>query len=189
MKPNNEERAAESNTSDVFFDNCGIRVLKSIRRIIRAVDIHSRKLNNDFNTTAPQMICLYSLVKEGRMTQSELAKHVNMGMSTINGVIDRLEKKELIVRERDTKDRRKVFVNVTDAGKELTYSAPSLLQDKLSNALRQLPELEQAAIAMSLERVVQLMEVEHLEASPNLVPNSLINEGITTTTGNASSSV
>lgn len=99
-----------------------------------------------------------------------------MGVSTINGVIDRLEKKELVIRERDTTDRRKVFVRLTDSGRELTKAAPSLLQERLSDSLRSLPKLEQAAIALSLERVVELMEVEHLDASPNLVPNSQLNE-------------
>jgi DNA-binding MarR family transcriptional regulator len=162
--------------SDKFFETYGLRVLQALRRIIRAVDIHSRKLNHDFNITAPQMICLYSLDKAGQITQSELSEKVSMGISTINGVIDRLEKKGLVNRQRDTVDRRKVFVSVTDSGRELTKSAPLLLQDRFSNALRNLPELEQAAIALSLERVVKLMEAEHLETSPNLVPNSQIND-------------
>lgn len=68
------------------------------------------------------------------------------------------------------------FITVTESGKEVTKSAPSLLQERFSEALRNLPELEQAAIALSLERVVELMEAGHLEASPNLVPNSQINE-------------
>ena len=171
-----ETPSTSSEVSDDFFETCGLRILKALRRIIRAVDIHSRKLNNDFKITAPQMICLYSLDKGGQMTQSELSDQVSMGISTINGVIDRLEKKELVVRQRDTKDRRRVFVTVTETGKELTKSAPSLLQERFSNALRNLPELEQAAIALSLERVVELMEAEHLDASPNLVPNSQIND-------------
>ncbi|MBN2375639.1 MAG: MarR family transcriptional regulator [Sedimentisphaerales bacterium] len=154
---------------DYFFETYGMRILTALRRIIRAVDIHSHKLNHDFNITAPQMICLYGLVESGEMTQSELARQVHMGISTINGVIDRLEKKGLVIRQRDTKDRRKVFVRFTDAGRELTKAAPALLQERFSESLLELEELEQAAIALSLERVVQLMEVEHLEASPNLV--------------------
>lgn len=161
--------------SDEFFETCGLRVLTAIRQIIRAVDIHSRKLNNEFNITAPQMICLYALAKSGKMTQSELSKQVCMGTSSINGVIDRLEKKELVTRQRDTKDRRRVFVTVTDAGKKIIQSAPLLLQERFSDALRSLSELEQAAIALSLERVVELMGAEHLDASPNLIPNSQIN--------------
>ena len=171
-----EKRSSDFSSTDEFFETCGIRVITSLQRIIRAVDIHSRKLNSDFNITVPQMICLYSLVKAGEITQSELSKRVNMGMSTINGIIDRLEVKKLVVRERDTKDRRKVLLRVTESGKELTRSAPLLLQDKLSQSLRNLPELEQASIALSLERVVQLMEAEGVEASPNLVTSLQIKE-------------
>ena len=159
-----QEMVSTHESSDEFFETCGLRVLHALRRIIRAVDIHSRKLNNDFKITAPQLICLYSLVKGGEMTQSELSKQVSMGISTINGVIDRLEKKGLVIRQRDTQDRRKVFITVTEAGKMISKSTPSLLQDRLSDSLRNLPELEQAAIALSLERVVTLMEAEHLDA-------------------------
>lgn len=154
--------------TDIFFETCGLRILRALRRIIRAVDIHSRKLNHDYKITTPQMMCLYSLAKGGAMTQTALARQVNMGVSTLNGVIDRLEAKGLVVRRRDVQDRRKVFVEVTEAGRSVTGSAPHLLQDRFSEALRGLPELEQAAIALSLERVVELMEAEHLDDSPHL---------------------
>ena len=170
---NNQYNDAQS--SDEFFETCGLRILKAIRRIIRAVDIHSRKLNSDFHITAPQMICLYHLVKSGEITQSQLSEEVCIGISTINGIIDRLEKKGLVARQRDAVDRRKVLVKATESGKKVTVSAPALLQDRFSIALRNLPELEQAAIALSLERVVELMEADHLDTSPNLIPNDQIN--------------
>ncbi len=157
-----------------FFELYGIRILRSLRRIIRAVDIHSRKLNTEFKITTPQMICLYSLAKQDEMTLSMLAADVNLGMSTVNGIVDRLESKGLLTRNRNPQDRRKVALSITEAGRELTHVAPQLLQNQFSDALKQLPELEQAAIALSLERVVELMEAEHLDASPNLVPNEKI---------------
>lgn len=173
--------AAVDATSD-FFETYGIRVLKSLRRIIRAVDIHSKKLSQDYQMTAPQMICLYSLQKNGTMTQSELAKDVDLGMSTVNGIIDRLEAKGWIKRERDVKDRRKVFLELTEGGIAKANEAPALLQDKLSTALQALPELEQAAIALSLERIVELMGAGHLEASSNLIPTDKIPETPAATT-------
>ncbi|QBG46905.1 MarR family transcriptional regulator [Verrucomicrobia bacterium S94] len=159
-----------------FFETYGIRVLKSLRRIIRAVDIHSKKLSHDYKITAPQMICLYSLQKNGPMTQSELAQDVDLGMSTVNGIIDRLHAKGWIHRQRDEVDRRKVFLELTESGTVQANEAPALLQDKLSEALQALPELEQAAIALSLERIVELMGVGHLEASSNLIPTEQIPE-------------
>ncbi|MFG0249940.1 MAG: MarR family winged helix-turn-helix transcriptional regulator [Phycisphaeraceae bacterium JB051] len=163
-----------SRMTDDFFAKYGFRILRAMRKMIRAVDIHSRKLNTEFKITAPQMICLYSLMQDGPMTLSALAESVSLSASTTNGIVDRLEKKEFLVRQRDHVDRRKVYLHITDTGRELTTQAPALLQDQLSDALQHLPELEQAAIALSLERVVELMGARHLDASPNLVPTDSI---------------
>ncbi len=157
--------------SDAFFGTCGLRILRALRRIIRGVDIHSRKLYSDFNVTTPQMMCLYSLVSKGAVTLSELAETVHLSVSTVNGIVDRIEKRGWARRERCAKDRRRVYVHVTDAGRKLASNAPALLQNRLSERLRQLPEQEQAAIALSLERIVEFMEVEDLEASPILTPS------------------
>ncbi|MBN1868417.1 MarR family transcriptional regulator [Candidatus Sumerlaeota bacterium] len=148
----------------------------ALRRIIRAVDIYSRKLNTDFKITAPQLICLCSLVKVGRATLSELADEVSLGISTVNGIVDRLEEKGLLTRTRSSSDRRKLVLAVTQRGREVAESAPVLLQDRLSDSLRRLSELEQVTLALSLERVVELMKVGHLDASPNLAPGSSLNE-------------
>ena len=161
---------------DLFFETCGLRVLMALRRIIRAVDIYSRKLNSEFNITAPQLICLYSVGRNDGMTLSALANEVNLGVSTVNGIVDRLEVKKLLTRTRSESDRRRVTLSTTLQGREVAKAAPALLQDRLARSLRNLPELEQAAIALSLERVVELMEAEQLDASPNLMPGAIISE-------------
>lgn len=159
-----------------FFETCEFRILSAIRRIIRAVDIHSRKLHGEFDITTPQMICIYELSRNDAITLSQLSKAVNIGMSTVNGIVDRLELKGLLTRQRSLKDRRKVLLHLTEAGRRISRKAPSLLQDKLSNALKNLHELEQVTIAMSLERVVTLMEADHLDTSPNLLSNGDIQD-------------
>jgi DNA-binding MarR family transcriptional regulator len=164
----------EPGERDAFFETYGLRVLKSLRRIIRAVDIHSKKLSQEHRITAPQLICLYSLRKNSPTTQSELARDVDLGMSTVNGIVDRMEAKGWIVRTRDGADRRKVYLELTDEGRSQASEAPVLLQDKLSRALQALPELEQAAITLSLERVVELMGAGHLDASGNLLPSDAL---------------
>lgn len=166
--------AQHGKMSDDFFAKYGFRILRAMRKMIRAVDIHSRKLHTEFKLTAPQLICLYSVQQDGPLTLSALAESVSLSASTTNGIVDRLEQKGLLIRHRDHVDRRKVFLHITDAGQDITQQAPALLQDQLSDALRKLPELEQAAIALSLERVVELMGARHLDASPNLFPNDSI---------------
>ena len=161
---------------DVFFEICGLRVLMALRRMIRAVDIYSRKLNSEFKITVPQLICLYSIGQEDGLILSALAKKASLGISTVNGIVDRLEYKGLLTRTRSETDRRRVLLNITQQGRDVAKSAPALLQDRLAASLRQLPDLEQAAIALSLERVVELMEAGHLETSPNLIPGTNISE-------------
>ncbi len=164
---------------DEFFELYGMRILRALRQIIRAVNIHSRKLNNDFKITSPQLICLYSLQRKGEMTLSEMAQEVNLGMSTVNGIVNRLEEKKMLTRVRSDKDRRKVIIRLTGEGQKITKAAPALLQKRFATELKKLPEQEQLVIALSLERVVKLMEAEHLDASPNLLPGEKINERIT----------
>ena len=161
---------------DDFFESCGLRVLMALRRITRAIDIYSRKLRDQFKITSPQLICLYSLRKQDSLTLSQLAKLISLSVSTTNGVVDRLEEKGLLTRTRSAEDRRKVVLQITEKGLEVAKAAPALLQDRLSDALRRLPELEQVAITLSLERVVKLMEAEHLDSSPLLAPGASLGE-------------
>ncbi len=138
--------------------NCHMRILMALRRIMHSVDTYSRKLSVDYHITVPQLICLHTIVNDGPMTLSALGKLVSLSMSTVNGIIDRLEAKKLVERKRTDPDRRKVLVSATDAGVKLSRNTPLPLQNRLVQAVSELPELEQVSIALSLERIVDMME-------------------------------
>ncbi len=159
-----------------FFETHGYRILLALRRIIRAVDIHSRRLNDEFKITSPQMICICSLSKKPSMTLSELATDVNLSISTVNGIVDRLENKGLLTRTRSTQDRRKVVIKLTEEGNEILKRAPSLLQERFSQSLKELSALEQATISIALERIVEMMGAENIDASPNLISDAAFND-------------
>ncbi len=138
--------------------DCHMRILMALRRIMHFVDAYSRKLSIDYHITGPQLICLHTIVYDGPMTLSSLGKRVSLSMSTVNGIIDRLELKNLVVRKRTDPDRRKVIVSATDEGVRLSREAPTPLQNKLVQSISDLPELEQVSIALSLERIADMME-------------------------------
>ena len=139
-------------------ENYDLRILMALRRIMHFIDTYSRRLAVEHHITGPQLICLYSIVTDGPLTLSSLGKRVSLSMSTVNGIVDRLENKSLVLRERKDKDRRKVLLTATKAGISLASSAPLPLQDRLSLTIADLPELEQVSIALSLERIVNMME-------------------------------
>jgi DNA-binding MarR family transcriptional regulator len=145
-----------------------LRVFRSLRRIIQAIDLHSRRLVAQHNITGPQLVCLLSVKEHAPVTPSAIAQHVHLSPSTVIGVLDRLEGKGLVRRERDRQDRRRVQVFLTKVGEAVAESAPSPLQDTLARAMKKLPQAEQAMLAGSLERIVELMEVRHVDAAPIL---------------------
>lgn len=145
-----------------------LRIFQALRRIIRALDIHSRRLSSEHGITGPQLVCLQSITETGPLTQLALSERVHLSASTIVGILDRLESKGLVERKRDTEDRRRIYVTTTVKGREMVSSAPSPLQEALKEALGGLKELEQVTIALSLERIVELLNAGHLQVDPLL---------------------
>jgi DNA-binding MarR family transcriptional regulator len=145
-----------------------LRVFQALRRIIRAVDLHSRKLSTQHDITGPQLVCLLSVAEHEQVTPSAIARHVYLSRSTVIGILDRLDAKGLVCRERDLTDRRLVQVSLTEKGNALVANAPSPLQDTLSEAMNELSKAELSAIAESLDRIVEMMEVRHIDAAPIL---------------------
>src|SRR5580704_4575109 len=60
--------------------------------------------------SSSDMDCMDFLLMEGRLTAGRLAELTGLTTGAITGVIDRLEKARFVRRERDDKDRRKVFI-------------------------------------------------------------------------------
>lgn len=143
-------------------------MLKSLRQIIQAIDVHSRRLSALYHVTAPQLVCLLTVVERGPITSTALAHEVHLSASTIVGILDRLEAGGYIRRERGTSDRRRVYLTATDAGRRFAREAPSPLQTQLAERLAGLPHDEQRSIAEVLERVAALMGADRLEGAPLL---------------------
>lgn len=166
--------AASSSAPQVPAAAYDLRILKSLRRIIRAVDLHSRKLAMHHQVTGPQLACLLTISDQGPMTASALAREVHLSPSTIVGILDRLEQKGLVVRSRGQRDRRVVFLEVTERGRVLLASAPPSLQRTLAGALQGLADDEQRTIAAALEKIVAMMEADKLDAAPLLETGDLL---------------
>lgn len=134
------------------------KIVLALRKIMQHMDFHSRRLNKSYGLTVPQIICLYEIFENGAMTISSLSKKVYLSMSTLVGVIDRLEEKELVNRVRDKLDRRIIFIDITTKGKEFVNAAPYLLHNRLNENLQALKEEEQIALANSVNLLVSLLK-------------------------------
>jgi len=147
-------------------------ILTALRRITRAIDLHSRHLANTYGLTGPQLVCLRAVGKHGPLSPSDIAKHVVLSQATVTGIVDRLVSRQLVTRERSTVDRRLVSIAITDAGRALLYAAPSALQEKLASRLAKLSPEEQTIIQLTLNKIVRMMDGEDIAAEPVLSPDA-----------------
>jgi len=143
-------------------------VLIQIRKIVRSINLESKKIQKEYGVSIPQVLCLNHLrvLPNFQTTQGELKKYLNLNSSTISGIIQRLEKKGLVAKLPKIGDRRVVNIALTSAGDELIASMPSLLHEQLSDQLITLDESELKMIEKSLEMLVRLLDIQALEASP-----------------------
>lgn len=143
-------------------------VLKALRKITRAIDLHSKQLAGAFGLTGPQLVCLRTINKRGSITPSELATQVSLSQATVTGIVDRLAARQLVKRERNEEDRRLVTVSISEAGKSLVNSAPSPLQEKFAKKLNELSTEERAIISLVLNKIVAMMDGQAIDAAPIL---------------------
>lgn len=154
-------------------------VLRALRRITRAIDLHSRHLATTFGLTGPQLVCLRVIAERGPLSPSQLAREVALSQATITGIVDRLAARQLVVRERVSTDRRIVSVRITEAGQSLIEAAPSPLQERFAQRLAVLSAEEQAIIQLTLNKIVRMMDGDDLDAAPVLTNEGDLRESPT----------
>jgi DNA-binding MarR family transcriptional regulator len=144
-------------------------ILRSLRRMSRAVDLHSKHLAKQHELTGPQLVCLREILRRGSATPTTIAHAVSLSQGTVTGILARLEARQLLTRAKSTDDKRKVHLQVTERGKQLVAQAPSPLHEQFSGRLAALHDGEQAIIDWVLRRVVTLLEAETVDAAPMLM--------------------
>lgn len=143
-------------------------ILLSVRKIMRAIDIHSSYLARQYGLTSPQLICMKRLSEEKEMTPGRLAKKIHLSHATVTGIINRLEKKGLVQKTRSTDDGRSYLIHLTDSGLAMIQSSPSMLQDQFMHELSKLANWEKTMILSSLQRITTILDVESIDAAPVL---------------------
>ncbi len=148
------------------------QVIAALRRITRAIDLHSRLLLQEHGLTAPQLAALQSISRLQPVTVGVLAKAIHLSQGTVTGILNRMETRGLVTRTRGDKDRRSVVVELTEKGTAVEKAAPSLLQERFHGQLARLDEWEQTMILATLQRIASMMDAQEIEAAPVLVPGA-----------------
>lgn len=153
-------------------DDLSEKVIVALRRVIRAVDLHSRTLVASHGLTGPQVLILKAL-QNGNLTAGELANKVSLSQGTVTDILNRLEQRGRITRIRDSNDRRRVLVEATEAGLAVLDKSPPLLQERFAQRFNELHDWEQNLLLSSLQRIAAMMDAEDIDAAPVLSSGSV----------------
>jgi len=139
-----------------------------LRQIIRSTDMQEKEISRCTGLTLPQLMTMQALRMSSPLTTGELATEVSLTQATVTSILDRLEKKGLILRERREDDRRKVWISLSADGVELMKGAPTTQQDMFIRRFDDMQPWEQSMVVSALERVSFMLDAQHLDAAPLL---------------------
>jgi DNA-binding MarR family transcriptional regulator len=142
------------------------QIIAALRQIAQAIDTYSRQLLTEHGLSAPQIGTMRALARSGKLTPTELAEALHLSPQTMAGILQRLELRGMIQRERDEKDRRSYLVCLTEQGVASEAKAPQLLRDEFMAQLQKLPQWEQTTMLATLQRIAQMMHADDLEPVP-----------------------
>ncbi|MCD4764522.1 MAG: MarR family transcriptional regulator [Desulfobacterales bacterium] len=138
-------------------------IIFSIRKLMQAGEFYTKELNKKYQVSAPQLNCLLSLYENGPLPPSQIAKHIMVKSSTVTGIVDRLEQKDLVKRFRNSPDRRIITIELTDSGKNLAKNAPPPIQQKIIDGLKKLSKDKLDQINLSLTKLTDMLDVQDLD--------------------------
>ncbi|MFX1480355.1 MAG: MarR family winged helix-turn-helix transcriptional regulator [Promethearchaeota archaeon] len=112
--------------------------------------------------TPPQYSILTELWKSDGKQFKELASACCCSPSTITGIIDTMEKNELVYREKNPSDRRSLLVKLTEKGKEIQSSTPPI-KIILTNCCEGFTSEEAKQLTHLLDKLSDSFEITGLE--------------------------
>lgn len=143
-------------------------LLVSIRKVIRAIDLHSKQLNKSSGLTGPQLLIMQEIARVKGVTASQIAKQINLSAATVTNILDRIESRGLITRVRSDNDKRRVSLFLSEQGKASLIDAPQPLQEHFIQKFCSLESWEQSLLLSSMERIASMMDATNLDAAPVL---------------------
>ena len=134
-------------------------VLGQFRLIFRSAKKHFQWVQDRTGVSGAQLWVLAELQRRPGIRVTDLARAMGIHQSTVSNLIDPLERRGLIQRDRSSRDLRVVHLSLTRAGRETIARAPRPLVGVLPDALHSLGRADLVELQRRLDRLAQQMKV------------------------------
>jgi DNA-binding MarR family transcriptional regulator len=108
---------------------------------------------NFFGVTSSQGGTILAIPLDGNLKMNELSATIGVDTSTMTRMIDQLVNRELVGRKTGEKDRRHVYIGLTEKGRKLHEELSRALDKFYQDSLEQIPDPERERIINSLVTV------------------------------------
>lgn len=145
-------------------------VLKNLRIIFRSAQAHSRLLEKKSGLSAAQLWMMWEMLNAPGLTVTGLAKALSIHQSTCSNMLDKLQDKGLVFRQRSSTDQRRVKLFLTEKGKDVLAKAPRPAQGALTDVLLRLPDDALVQLETGLDRLVSALN--YIDKEAGMIPLS-----------------
>lgn len=120
-----------------------------------AVLIHFRSKLDEYNVTPVQYSVLKCLWDEDMRSPKQISQEISLDASTVTGILDRLENKNLVKRMPSITDRRTLIITLTEEGRALQADIDRVILEANHDVLADLSADEQSTLKSWLERICE----------------------------------
>lgn len=138
-----------SGNSYVIEESIGYLIKHAQLALNRTIDIKMAEMD----LTALQWVPILLIAHGKALTAAEISRCTGAETSTITRMLDRLELKGLISRNRCEKDRRIIYLKLTDTGKEFATKVPYVIAESFNYHLRGFSSDEVNTLKSLLRRI------------------------------------
>ncbi|PZU84757.1 MAG: MarR family transcriptional regulator [Shinella sp.] len=112
----------------------------------------------DLDIKPPHLDILVNLYRFEGISQQELARKLLVGRSNMSMLLPQMEKRGLLERRPDPKDKRVLRLYLTESGRELTGRAMVIQTDIIEKTLSATPIEDCLAMAENMEKLIARLQ-------------------------------
>jgi DNA-binding MarR family transcriptional regulator len=135
-----------------------LEVLSLFRIIIKSTSKHFEKIEKKVGISGAQLWALSEVVNESGITVTNLAHAMSLHQTTTSNLINTMESRNLVTRERSEHDRRLVKIHPTEQGLAILKKAPGPFKGILPDALMRLNDTDLLMLKDKLQLLASLLE-------------------------------
>lgn len=139
-------------------------VLRQFRELFRVSQQHFQRVEASCGLSGAQVWAMAELNASPGLKISELARALSVHLSTASNLVDRLEAKALVRRERNKQDQRIVRVIVTSKGQQMLQRAPGPAAGIIPDALNRMSLVALSNLNRDLGALLELTLVRDRRA-------------------------